>query len=51
MEMVVFDRWGREVYSEDGRTVRWNGLNSDGKALPEGVFVYTLRVEWQDGLV
>ncbi|MCA1752060.1 MAG: gliding motility-associated C-terminal domain-containing protein [Cryomorphaceae bacterium] len=33
---VVFDRWGREVYSSDDPTFEWDGLVQDGSEAADG---------------
>ena len=45
LELVIFDRWGREVFSSfrTGSFI-WDGsVNGDGQAMP-GVYVYKYRV-------
>ena len=38
--MRIFNRWGGEVFRSDGGFETWNGTDSKGKILPEGVYIY-----------
>jgi gliding motility-associated-like protein len=42
LSMMVFDRWGFSVYSSNQQNDVWNGT-SQGKACPEGVYVYVVK--------
>ncbi len=51
--MRIFNRWGNLVYSVDdaalGSTAQgWNGLYQ-GKALPMGVYVYVIEIQYGNG--
>lgn len=43
--IIVFNRWGNEVYSQDNYTNTWNGQNNKGDALPDGTYfiVFTIK--------
>lgn len=45
VEMVIYDRWGRELFFSDNQLAGWNGyeLNSQ-TALPSGIYVYKVTV-------
>jgi gliding motility-associated-like protein len=43
-QLVVFNRWGNEVYSADGYSNTWNGKNKDGKDLPAGTYFVVLTI-------
>ncbi|MFT4534406.1 MAG: gliding motility-associated-like protein [Saprospiraceae bacterium] len=43
MELVIFDRWGEEVFSSKDQTLGWDGTYK-GKKLAPDVYAYTLRV-------
>lgn len=45
---TIFDRWGEKVYTGSGINAVWNGTMS-GRALPPGVFIIKLNVEFIDG--
>jgi gliding motility-associated-like protein len=40
----IFDRWGRQVFVSTDPNVRWEG-NTEGRALPDGVYYYVLQME------
>lgn len=46
-EMIIFDRWGSEIYRTSNMNTPWDGTsyNSDGKILPQGVYVYSIFVK------
>ena len=43
-EIVIFNRWGNEVYREVNYRNGWEGVNSNGEPLPEGTYfvVFTM---------
>ncbi|NQY66136.1 MAG: gliding motility-associated C-terminal domain-containing protein [Flavobacteriales bacterium] len=41
-EVQIFNRWGKNVYSEDIYNNSWNGT-FEGNPLPEGVYFYTVN--------
>lgn len=41
-ELIIFDRWGGEVFRTKDWSQGWNGMLGD-RALPIGVFTYTMR--------
>jgi gliding motility-associated-like protein len=47
----IFNRWGQEVFASSQPDFEWNGTSKTGKALPEGVYVYTMRYLDIDGKV
>ena len=48
--LIIYNRWGEEVfYSEDTEEV-WSGASKSGTHVcPDGVYLYSLRYEDQDG--
>lgn len=42
--LLVFDRWGSEIYSSKDMNEGWDGKTSDDQPLPEGVYVYRLEM-------
>jgi gliding motility-associated-like protein len=48
--LIIYNRWGEEIfYSEDKQEV-WNGTSKSGTHFcPDGVYLYSLRYEDQDG--
>ncbi len=47
LELVVFNRWGNEVYRTSGEYVPWNGLRN-GKPLPVATYYYVLKIKGED---
>ncbi len=46
-EMVIYDRWGKIVYSSNEPTAGWNGkLNNIGANLPPGVYMFSAK--WRE---
>lgn len=43
-ELVLYDRWGGEVFRTDDPLQYWDGTSS-GKAVPDGVYVYTITYQ------
>lgn len=39
-DLVVFNRWGNEVYRTNGLPVRWDGYSGAGDPLAEGTYYY-----------
>lgn len=46
-EMQIFDRWGQQVYRSTNPEEGWDGT-FDGKLMPEGVYVYSIRIMGTD---
>lgn len=40
--LTVYNRWGKEVYTERNDEIRWNGKDSGRDALADGVYFYEL---------
>jgi gliding motility-associated-like protein len=47
-EFVIYDRWGRKVYTSPRGFAGWNGQTQNGNPVPEGVYIYQLNVRAQD---
>lgn len=43
--MLIFNRWGQEIYSTSSIMQPWNG-RFEGKPVPDGTYVYIVR--WKD---
>ena len=41
--LQIFNRWGRKVYEKVNYNNSWNGYDSNGFKLPEGVYYYAVR--------
>ncbi len=44
VELIIFDRWGNEEYTNLNYSNDWNGLNDKGKELPSDTYFYILKV-------
>lgn len=49
VEVLIFDRWGTEVYASKSYQNDWDGTYKDNK-LPEGTYYYVIRFEGSDRL-
>jgi gliding motility-associated-like protein len=47
-EVKIFNRWGGKVYEAQSGEISWDG-KMDGEEMPQGVYLYTLWVEYEDG--
>lgn len=52
IQVVIYNRWGHEIYAADPYNNDWNGRANvggadNGKDLPVGVYYYT--IDWKDG--
>jgi gliding motility-associated-like protein len=48
-QMVIYDRWGREVRRIQGSPLVWEGQHANGQAVPAGVYAYRLQATFNDG--
>ena len=46
-EMLIYDRWGKQVFQTNTNEVGWNG-NINGILANSGVYIYHFRVEYID---
>lgn len=45
MEVIIFDRWGKEVFYSDDPSKGWDGtLNNSGELLMQGTYAYTVHI-------
>ncbi|MFT5723369.1 MAG: gliding motility-associated-like protein, partial [Bacteroidia bacterium] len=42
-QVTVFDRWGREVYSQEGYSNDWGATNYNGHLLMDGTYYYVVE--------
>lgn len=42
-KLVIFNRYGKEVYSRNNYTKEWKGQDADGKELPTGTYFYMIE--------
>ncbi|MBK9045907.1 MAG: gliding motility-associated C-terminal domain-containing protein [Bacteroidetes bacterium] len=43
-DLSIWGRWGQPIFISEGPYDQWDGLDENGKPLPEGVYVYQLKV-------
>ncbi|MEE9440033.1 MAG: gliding motility-associated C-terminal domain-containing protein [Saprospiraceae bacterium] len=48
-DLLVYDRWGKLVYSQDDYDGTWTGISSDGVELIEGGYMYILTIDFGSG--
>ena len=41
-EMRIYNRWGEQVFRTEDITMGWNGLDTDGKRILAGMYLYTI---------
>ncbi|MCB9198522.1 MAG: gliding motility-associated C-terminal domain-containing protein [Flavobacteriales bacterium] len=44
VNLIVFSKWGREVYATGDKEIHWDGLSPSGAKLPSGVYYYVLEL-------
>jgi gliding motility-associated-like protein len=49
VELIIFNRWGIEEYSDQNYSNSWDGRNKNGKQMPDGTYFYVVR--YADGTV
>lgn len=45
-EMVIFDRWGKELFQSNNIETKWFGKTKNGEICAEGMYVYRLKVKY-----
>ncbi|MEM7656395.1 MAG: gliding motility-associated C-terminal domain-containing protein [Bacteroidota bacterium] len=48
-EMIIFDRWGKEIVRTNQADYRWDGYMPGGGPVPEGVYVFVVRATLNNG--
>ena len=43
-ELIIFNRWGVELYSVKNYQNDWDGRSKDGKVLPEDTYFYIIKI-------
>ncbi|MBN2349659.1 MAG: gliding motility-associated C-terminal domain-containing protein, partial [Bacteroidales bacterium] len=43
-QLIIFDRWGNEVYSNEFYQNEWHGQNNKGGEITEGTYFYFIRL-------
>jgi gliding motility-associated-like protein len=47
LDMSIYDRWGKFLYSTGDKNFQWNGT-FNGNPLPEGVYFYEMKFKYGD---
>ena len=50
-ELMIFNRWGDEVFQAKSYQNDWGGQGPDGRILPAGTYYYVLKLDVLKGLV
>jgi gliding motility-associated-like protein len=45
IELIIFNRWGNEEYTNDNYVNNWDGRNSKGEELPNDTYFYVMKFE------
>ena len=45
VELIIFNRWGNEEYTNDNYLNDWDGRNNKGEELPNDTYFYILKFE------
>lgn len=48
-EITIFNRWGQMIYHAKPYLNDWNGVNQNGKDLPEGTYYFVLKLNVGEG--
>ena len=43
--IMIFDRWGVEVFASTHRRQFWDGRTTSGEILPDGTYFYVIKVD------
>ncbi|MBL0047187.1 MAG: choice-of-anchor L domain-containing protein [Bacteroidetes bacterium] len=46
--IIVFNRWGNQVYTKDNYYRDWTGLSNNGESLPDGTYYVVLKIKNTD---
>ncbi len=44
VSLLVFSKWGREVFASGEKEIHWDGLSQSGAKLPSGVYYFVLEL-------
>ncbi len=44
ISLKIYNRWGQLLKESNGTTARWDGKSTSGEALPDGTYLYTVKV-------
>lgn len=49
-EVVIFNRWGNLIYQKTGYAGDWNGTDTQGNLVPEGIYVFKISYTIPPGI-
>jgi gliding motility-associated-like protein len=49
-EILVYNRWGTMVYTTDNPAFMWDGKNTGGNLVSDGVYYYIAKTKYEDKL-
>ncbi len=49
-QLIIYDRWGTNVFETTNYTEGWNGRYSGGGAATQGVYLYYIKITGSDGI-
>lgn len=50
-DIVIYDRWGMQVYASNDFTIGWDGRDQNGKDLSDGVYFYIVNYSGPEGKI
>ncbi|MEM7371445.1 MAG: choice-of-anchor L domain-containing protein [Bacteroidota bacterium] len=51
LSMIIYDRWGGEIYRLSNPEQQWYGLSTSGTVAPEGVYTFAIQATFNSGAV
>jgi gliding motility-associated-like protein len=48
IQLLIFDRWGHQIFKSEGQIVGWDGTNK-GKICEQGVYIYKVEITAMSG--
>ena len=48
-ELILFDRWGEQIFISRSVDIGWNGRNAFNQNMPQGAYVYSFIATLKDG--
>lgn len=48
-QVMIFNRWGKEVFEGNGSVIRWDGKSKSGQDCAPGIYVYKLLISNSQG--
>jgi gliding motility-associated-like protein len=48
-EMIIYDRWGQEIFASTDEKIPWEGKDADGRICPAENYVYSIKFKDPNG--